>query len=75
MGYMFDALKTCIPEMVELLVDSVRNPTFLDWEVHEQLVKLKAELTSASNNGQFILLAFQAPWQILLCQQNLLLTG
>ena len=32
-GYTFDALKTYVPEMVELLVDCVRNPFFLDWEV------------------------------------------
>lgn len=37
MGYTFDALKTYVPEMVELLVDSVRNPVFLDWEVNEQV--------------------------------------
>lgn len=37
MGYTFDALKTYVPEMVELLVDSVRNPAFLDWEVNEQV--------------------------------------
>lgn len=35
MGYTFDALKTHVPEMVELLVDCVRNPIFLDWEVNE----------------------------------------
>ncbi|GMH03355.1 hypothetical protein Nepgr_005194 [Nepenthes gracilis] len=56
MGYTFDALKTYVSEMVELLVDSVRNPAFLDWEVNEQLVKLKAELTEASNNPQGLLL-------------------
>lgn len=33
MGYTYDALKTYLPEMLELLVDSVRNPVFLDWEV------------------------------------------
>ena len=37
MGYTFDALKTYVPEMVELLIDSVRNPVFLDWEVKEQV--------------------------------------
>lgn len=40
MGYTFDALKTYVPEMVELLVDSVRNPAFLDWEVNEQVRSL-----------------------------------
>ena len=38
MGYTFDALKTYVPEMVELLVDSVRNPVFLDWEVNEEVI-------------------------------------
>lgn len=37
MGYTFDALKTYVPEMVELLIDCVRNPVFLDWEVNEQV--------------------------------------
>lgn len=37
MVYTYDALKTYVPEMVELLVDSVRNPVFLDWEVNEQV--------------------------------------
>ncbi|GAB4852689.1 hypothetical protein Ancab_016903 [Ancistrocladus abbreviatus] len=56
MGYTFDALKTYVPEMVELLVDCVRNPAFLDWEISEQLVKLKAELNEASNNPYGLLL-------------------
>ena len=38
MGYTFDALKTYVPEMVELLVDCVRNPAFLDWEVNETVI-------------------------------------
>lgn len=37
MGYIYDALKTYVPEMVELLIDCVRNPVFLDWEVNEQV--------------------------------------
>lgn len=56
MGYTFDALKTYVPEMVELLVDCVRNPVFLDWEVNEQLQKVKAELGELSNNPQGLLL-------------------
>ncbi|KMT03240.1 hypothetical protein BVRB_8g197860 [Beta vulgaris subsp. vulgaris] len=55
MGYTFDALKTYVPEMVELLVDSVRNPAFLDWEVNETLKKLKLEVNEASNNPQALL--------------------
>lgn len=37
MCYTFDALKTYVPQMVEVLIDCVRNPTFLDWEVNEQV--------------------------------------
>lgn len=40
MGYTFDALKTHMPAMVEVLIDSVRNPVFLDWEVKEQVLYL-----------------------------------
>ncbi|XP_052182960.1 mitochondrial-processing peptidase subunit alpha-like [Diospyros lotus] len=56
MGYTYDALRTYVPEMVELLVDCVRNPVFLDWEVNEQLQKVKAEIAEASNNPQGLLL-------------------
>ncbi|EXB74600.1 Mitochondrial-processing peptidase subunit alpha [Morus notabilis] len=56
MGYTFDALKTHIPQMVELLIDSVRNPAFLDWEVNEELRKVKAEIGELSNNPQGLLL-------------------
>ncbi|CAI0474737.1 unnamed protein product [Linum tenue] len=55
-GYTFDALKTYIPEMVELLVDSVRNPVFIDWEVNEELKRVKDELSQISNNPQGLLL-------------------
>jgi hypothetical protein len=42
MSYTYDALKSYVPEMVEVLIDSVRNPAFLEWEVKEQvLVQLK----------------------------------
>ncbi|XP_034930408.1 mitochondrial-processing peptidase subunit alpha isoform X2 [Populus alba] len=54
MGYTYDALKTYLPEMVELLIDCVRNPVFLDWEVNEQ--KVKAEISEASKNPQGVLL-------------------
>ncbi|KAF2304015.1 hypothetical protein P3X46_019493 [Hevea brasiliensis] len=56
MGYTYDALKTYIPEMVELLIDCVRNPVFLDWEVNEQLQKVKAEISEASANPQGLLM-------------------
>lgn len=38
MGYSYDALRSYVPQMVELLVDSVRNQAFLDWEVKEQVL-------------------------------------
>ena len=37
MAYTGDAIKTHMPEIVELLVDSVRNPVFYEWEVKEQV--------------------------------------
>lgn len=36
--------------------DCVRNPVFLDWEVNEQLLKVKAEIGEASKNPQDLLL-------------------
>lgn len=56
MVYTYDALKTHLPEMVELLVDSVRNPAFLDWEVKEQIEKVKEEISEYSKNPQHLLL-------------------
>lgn len=56
MGYTFDALKTYVPQMIELLVDCVRNPAFLDWEVNEELRKVKAELGELKNNPLGLLL-------------------
>ena len=38
MSYTYDASKSYTPEMVEVLIDSVRNPAFLDWEVKEQVL-------------------------------------
>ncbi|CAI9100486.1 OLC1v1037599C1 [Oldenlandia corymbosa var. corymbosa] len=56
MIYTYDALKTFVPQMVELLIDSVRNPAFLDWEVNEQIAKLKDEISELSKNPQHLLL-------------------
>ncbi|PWA80904.1 mitochondrial-processing peptidase subunit alpha [Artemisia annua] len=56
MGYTFDALKTYVPQMVELLVDSARNQVFLDWEVKEQIEKVKAEISEYANNPEALLL-------------------
>ncbi|KAL1220161.1 putative mitochondrial-processing peptidase subunit alpha-2, chloroplastic/mitochondrial [Cardamine amara subsp. amara] len=56
MGYTIDALKTYVPEMVEVLIDSVRNPAFLDWEVNEELQKMKVEIGELANNPMGFLL-------------------
>lgn len=56
MGYTYDALKTHVPEMLEVLVDCVRNPVFLDWEVKEQLKKVKEEIAEIHNNPQSLLM-------------------
>ncbi|BBN00700.1 mitochondrial-processing peptidase subunit alpha [Marchantia polymorpha subsp. ruderalis] len=56
MAYTGDTIKTYMPEMVELLIDSIRNPLFLDWEVKEQLQKVKAEIAEVANNPQSVLL-------------------
>ncbi|KAK9060476.1 hypothetical protein SSX86_021180 [Deinandra increscens subsp. villosa] len=56
MGYTCEALKTYVPQMVELLVDSVRNQAFLDWEVKEQIEKAKAEIAQHANNPEALLL-------------------
>ncbi|WOK95698.1 mitochondrial-processing peptidase subunit alpha [Canna indica] len=56
MSYTYDALKTYMPEMLEVLIDCVRNPAFLDWEVNEQLHKVKAEMGEISKNPQGLLL-------------------
>ncbi|CAG7896593.1 unnamed protein product, partial [Brassica rapa] len=50
MSYTIDALKTYVPEMVEVLIDSVRNPAFLDWEVNEELRKMKVEIAELAKN-------------------------
>lgn len=49
MGYTFDALKTYVPQMVELLIDCVRNPAFLDWEVNEEVFIIYYSLFSGTD--------------------------
>ncbi|KAL1210952.1 putative mitochondrial-processing peptidase subunit alpha-1 [Cardamine amara subsp. amara] len=56
MSYTIDALKTYVPEMVEVLIDSVRNPAFLDWEVNEELRKMKVEIAELAKNPMGFLL-------------------
>lgn len=56
MSYTYDAIKTYLPQMVELLIDTVRNPAFLDWEIKEQIKKVKEELSEASKNPTALIL-------------------
>lgn len=56
MAYTGDAIKTHMPEIVELLADSVRNPAFFQWEVKEQVAKVKGELSEIMNNPQSLLI-------------------
>ncbi|CAH2053543.1 unnamed protein product [Thlaspi arvense] len=56
MGYTVDALKTYLPQMAEVLIDSVRNPAFLDWEVNEELRKVKVEIGELAKNPMGLLL-------------------
>eukprot|EP00850_Spirogloea_muscicola_P011264 SM000069S20701 [mRNA] locus=s69:373490:377091:+ [translate_table: standard] len=56
MAFTGDALKTFLPELVELIADSVRNPLFLDWEVKEQIAKVRAEIQEAATNAQSLVL-------------------
>eukprot|EP00250_Pteridium_aquilinum_P022652 c2550_g1_i1 orf=435-1967(-) len=56
MAYTGDVIKTHLPEIVELLVDSVRNPVFYSWEVKEQVAKVKGELAEIMNNPQSVLI-------------------
>eukprot|EP00245_Coleochaete_scutata_P000868 TRINITY_DN1103_c0_g2_i1.p1 TRINITY_DN1103_c0_g2~~TRINITY_DN1103_c0_g2_i1.p1 ORF type:complete len:506 (+),score=72.88 TRINITY_DN1103_c0_g2_i1:94-1611(+) len=56
MGYMGDALKTYIPEVVELLADTVRNSVFHSWEVAEQVMRVKTDLHMFSMNPKHIIL-------------------
>lgn len=50
MVYTYDALKTYLPEMVELLVDCVRNPAFLDWEVNEEVYTFNLSGCASAGN-------------------------
>ncbi|CAH8357647.1 unnamed protein product [Eruca vesicaria subsp. sativa] len=56
MSYTIDALKTYVPAMVEVLIDSVRNPAFLDWEVNEELRKMKVEIAELAKNPMGLLM-------------------
>ena len=61
MGYTFDALKTYVPQMVELLVDAVRNPAFLDWEVNEEVIFFIYVLLVILNRHNYRILSVKKP--------------
>uniref|UniRef100_A0A0E0L4U2 Mitochondrial-processing peptidase subunit alpha n=1 Tax=Oryza punctata TaxID=4537 RepID=A0A0E0L4U2_ORYPU len=56
MSYTYDALKCYAPEMVEVLIDSVINPAFLEWEVKEKLQKIKSEISEVSGDPHGLLM-------------------
>ncbi|XP_078435066.1 mitochondrial-processing peptidase subunit alpha-like isoform X2 [Wolffia australiana] len=56
MGYSYDVLKTYAAEAIEILIDSVRNPIFLDNEIRDQVDKLKSELRDISKDPQQFLI-------------------
>lgn len=57
MAYIYDTLKAYIPRVVELLIDCIRNPLFLDFEVEEQVAIAKKEIgeIAAKDPQQFLL--------------------
>jgi processing peptidase subunit alpha len=56
MCYTGDSIKTFMPELVEILVDTIRNPLFNEWEVHEQLSRVQAEIAEMASNPQCVIL-------------------
>ena len=54
--YNIDAVKTNVPEALEILADSVLNPAFLNWEVRDALARLKEDLKEIEGNPQTMLL-------------------
>ncbi|KAJ0976689.1 hypothetical protein J5N97_012163 [Dioscorea zingiberensis] len=56
MAYTYDTLKECLPEAVELLLDCIINPVFLENEVQEQLMQVKGEIGERTKDPQQFLL-------------------
>ncbi|KAH7680744.1 mitochondrial-processing peptidase subunit alpha protein [Dioscorea alata] len=56
MAYSYDTLKAYLPQAIELLLDSVINPVFLENEVQEQLKKVKGAIGEMSKDPQQFLL-------------------
>ena len=56
MAYNIDVPKTNVAEALEVLVDSVVNPKFLNWEVKEAVEKMKGDLQTVKDNPQTLLM-------------------
>ena len=65
--YNIDAVKTNVPEALEILADSVLNPAFLNWEVRDALARLKEDLKEIEGNPQTMLLEVGVVWGMLAC--------
>ena len=65
--YNIDAVKTNVPEALEILADSVLNPAFLNWEVRDALARLKEDLKEIEGNPQTMLLEVGALCGMLSC--------
>eukprot|EP00270_Netrium_digitus_P018129 TRINITY_DN6840_c0_g1_i2.p1 TRINITY_DN6840_c0_g1~~TRINITY_DN6840_c0_g1_i2.p1 ORF type:complete len:534 (+),score=123.82 TRINITY_DN6840_c0_g1_i2:57-1604(+) len=55
MAYVGDGLKTYLPEILELLVDTVRNSVFNEWEVKEQAAKVRSDIQAAMSRPEVLL--------------------
>jgi len=56
MVYSIDGIRTNIPEMLEVVVDSALNSTFPSWEVADKLKSVEGELKQLEDNPQGLLL-------------------
>jgi mitochondrial-processing peptidase subunit alpha len=55
-AYNIDVVRDLVPEALEILVDAVLNPKFHEWEVAEQVQRLKADLKNVADNPSTLLL-------------------
>lgn len=55
--YMGHGIKTYLPQIVEILVDSVRNAAFEASEVNEKLLAVKDEINSMEQNPESVLIS------------------
>eukprot|EP00250_Pteridium_aquilinum_P013134 c21152_g1_i1 orf=65-1579(+) len=57
MLYMGHGIKTFLPQIVEILVDSVRNAVFEELEFKEKLLVIKEEVKDLENNPESLLIS------------------